>query len=747
MAVTPERIVEFLRDEAGHPLKAEELIEELGVDQAEIETFKKLLDELEAQGILYRVRTQGYAAPSRINLVVGTLHVIRSGAGFVVPDDGDEDLYIPADALKSAVDGDRVIARLEKHAKGGKTQGSIVRILDRARETVVGVYHPAKNFGFVVPEPSLKLSSDVFVPPGDDAGATEGDVVVVKITSWGERHHGPVGEVTRVLGKQGAPGVDILAVLYGHELPVEFPADVVEEAEAMRERGIREVDLEGREDFRDDLIFTIDPADAKDHDDALSIRQTGPGQYEVGIHIADVGFYVTQGTRLDAEALRRGTSVYMVDRTIPMLPEALSSDLCSLRAGVDRLAFSVLARLDSDGNMLGHKLVRSVIRSRHKLAYEQAQQVIAEESSIDAETDAAIRMLVEVSRKLREKRMQRGSLDFDLPEARVVLNQEGEPTDIQKIERLEAHRLIEDFMLLANEIVARKGAKAKLPFLYRVHESPDDERIAQLAEFAKTFGYSLSSRKKPSPKDLQRLLERIKGRPEERLLSTVVLRSMRQAKYSHENLGHFGLAAKFYTHFTSPIRRYPDLIVHRVSAHAFLNKEDTRKAMSATLLPEIARVSSERERVAVDAERDSIELKKVEFMERHIGDTFSGTISGVTAFGFFVLLDAYYVEGLVHVSSLEDDYYQFRETMYALVGESGRRRFRLGDRLRVQVARVNREERKIDFIVLDADEESRTERRATRRGRTPRRPRGGQHGGKKGGHKGGKKSRKSRSAA
>lgn len=734
MAVSPEKIVEFLRAESGRPLTAAELAAELEVQADETEQFNALLAELESQGVLYKGKANRYAAPSRINLVVGTLNIIKSGAGFVVPDDREGDLYIPQDELKTAVDGDRVIARLERKEKGGKTQGSIVRILNRARETVVGVYHPAKNFGFVVPEPSLRLSSDVFVPPGEDGGATEGDVVVVRITNWGEKHRGPVGEVDKVLGKHGAPGVDILAVLYGHELPVEFPRHVVDAAEALRTRGITEADLADRTDLREALIFTIDPVDAKDHDDALSIRRVDDG-YEVGIHIADVSFYVTEGSIIDAEALRRGTSIYMVDRTIPMLPEPLSSDLCSLKEGVDRLAMSVIARLDAEGNVFAHRLVRSVIRSRHKLAYEQAQEVIEGRGSIDAETDASILLLVELSRKLREKRMERGSLDFDLPEARVVLNTEGEPTDIQKIERLEAHRLIEDFMLLANEIVARKGSRDKLPFLYRIHERPDDERIAQLHEFAKTFGYSISKGKKPTPKDLQRLLERIKGKPEERLLSTVVLRSMRQARYSHENVGHFGLAAKHYAHFTSPIRRYPDLIVHRVCAHAFLNDENVRQAMNATMLPEIARVSSERERVAVDAERDSIELKKVEFMERHLGDEFKGTISGVAAFGFFVLLDDFYVEGMVHVSALEDDYYQFRQERYEIVGEHSGRRFRLGDRVRVQVARVNREERKIDFIVIDE---------GTQAGKTGRKKAGKKNGG---GPKKGRKGRKGRAAA
>jgi ribonuclease R len=498
----------------------------------------------------------------------------------------------------------------------------------------------------------------------------------------------------------------------------------------MRQRGITENDLQGREDLRDELVFTIDPVDAKDHDDALSIKQIGDDEWEVGVHIADVSYYVTEGSIIDAEALRRGTSIYMVDRTIPMLPHPLSSDLCSLKEGVDRMALSVMVRIDGSGTINAHKLARTVIRSRHKLAYEDAQAVIEGTRSIDAETDKAIHNLVALSRVLRQLRAARGSLDFDLPEARVVLNTEGEPTDIQKVERLESHRLIEDFMLLANEVVARKGSRNKLPYLYRVHESPDQERLGKLQLFAGTFGYTVTTAKKVSPKDLQRLLERVRGKPEERLLSTVVLRSMRQARYSHENLGHFGLAAKFYTHFTSPIRRYPDLVVHRICAHAFLNEENVRQAMNTTNLPEIARVASTRERVAVDAERDSIEMKKVEFMQRHVGDQFTGTVSSVTAFGFFVLLDEYFVEGLVHISSLEDDYYQFLEEQYALIGERTRRRFRLGDRVKVQVARVDLEERKIDFALLE--DENRGKKKRGGKDRTGRAPKGGKgKGGRK----------------
>jgi ribonuclease R len=715
--IAPDQIVDYLRNEAGRPLKAKELANSLGVAPDDYPEFKEQLRQLEEQGLLYRVEKQRYAAPKKLNLVVGRLQTIRSGAGFVSGDDGGSDVFIPAEGLASALDGDRVVARIERSLRGARREGRIIKVLQRARETMVGVYHPEKNFGYVAPE-DPKLVRSVLVPPGRDGGATPGDVVVVRITSWGDRHRGPAGDVEKVLGPLGQPGVDVLSVIYGHELPVDFPENVEQEANEIEQRGITEADLENRLDLRGTLVFTIDPVDAKDHDDALSIARLENGNWQVGIHIADVSFYVREGSALDAEALRRGTSVYLVDRTVPMLPHALSSNLCSLVPDQDRLAASVVVELDEQAQVVRHRLVRSVIRSKHKLAYEQAQAVLAGNASIDEETDRALHDLVALSRKLREQRQQRGSLDFDLPEARVVLGAEGKPTDIQKVERLESHRLIEDFMLLANETIARTAARRRLPFIYRIHEKPEADRLETLKEFVETFGYRLSSRSALTPKDLQTILVQVHGKPEENLVSTVLLRSMKRARYSDQNLGHFGLAARYYTHFTSPIRRYPDLVAHRLSLQAFVDREPARDHATGQNLAEIARISSEREQIAVEAERDSIELKKVEFMQRHLGDEFMGTISGVAAFGFFVLLDDYFVEGLVHVSSMEDDYYVFFEEQYALIGERTARQFRLGDRVRVVVARVNIEERKIDFTLVQqvgqANVRPRRKRRSSR---------------------------------
>ncbi|MFW6201882.1 MAG: ribonuclease R [Gemmatimonadota bacterium] len=701
MDVLAERVVEYLRDRADRPLKAKELGRRLEVPSQETEALRAMLDELAHDGVVYRVKGRRYAIPERLNLLVGRLQVIRSGAGFVIPDAEEEaDLFVPAAAFGSAMHGDRVVARVERGRRGDRAEGRIIRVLSRARETIVGVYHPARNFGFVVPE-ERKLERDVFVPPGQEAEASAGDVVVVRISNWGDEHLNPSGAVERVLGPIDRPGVDVLTVVYAHELPLEFPPGLNEEAESLRRRGITESDLEGRRDLRDVLIFTIDPADAEDHDDALSVRPLGDGRWEVGVHIADVAHYVEEGGVIDREALERGTSVYLVDRVVPMLPEALSSDLCSLRPDEDRLALSLLLVIDERGVVLDSELVRSVIRSRHRLSYQDAQAVMDGERAIDPDTDQAIARLRTLSRKLRAARRRRGSIDFDLPEARVVLNTKGEPMEIERVLRLESHRLIEDFMILANETLARRAVEAEIPFLYRIHERPDPERVDRLRDLVATFGVRLSRRDEPGPKDFQRVVARFEDRPEAGLVSTVVLRTMKQARYSPENLGHFGLATWNYTHFTSPIRRYPDLVVHRLAARAFIDGERIPEGLAGERLPEIARHSSTRERIAVEAERDSVDLKKVEYMERHVGDEFSGTISGVTSFGFFVMIDEIYVEGLVHISSLEDDYYVFLEEQFALVGEHTRRRFRLGETVAVRVAGVDREERKIDFMLVE----------------------------------------------
>jgi len=684
-------------------MKAKELARVMELPGGRYRELRRVLEKLEAEGEVYRTRTTRYALPHRINLMVGRLSIIRSGDGFVTPSteaDARGDVFVPAAALESAMDGDQVVVRVEGHRRGPRPVGQVIRVLERAHPTLVGVFQEGRRFGYVVPR-DRKAPRDVLIPDGDEGDARAGDVVVVRITQYGDGKLNPVGEVERVLGPADDPGVDVLSILFGHGLPLEFPPEVEAAAVEAAERAASPGERVDRTDLH---VFTIDPADAKDHDDALSVESAGKGEWEVGIHIADVSHFVQAGSPLDVEALNRGTSVYLVDRVVPMLPHLLSSDLCSLRPREDRLAVSLFVRLNGEGDTLGHRFERTVIRSRNRLAYEEVQAVLDGGGGVDEPTDAALRILRELARKLRSRRERRGSLDFDLPEARVVLDEEGIPVSIERRPRLESHRLIEDFMLLANEVVARRAAREEVPLLYRIHEAPTERKLEQLREFLLPLGVNLPDGT-PGPSDLQKVLNQVQGRPEEGLVSNVVLRSMARARYSPENRGHFGLAARFYSHFTSPIRRYPDLMVHRAVVLSFIQRQRVPGRWGEEDLASIAAQSSEREALAQAAERDSIELKKVEFMERHLGEEFEGTVAGVTVFGFFVLLDSYFVEGLVHVSTLGDDFYRFREGEYALVGERRGRRFRLGDRVKVQVARVDREERRIDLHLVEVGRE------------------------------------------
>lgn len=696
--VEESRILEVLRASRHGPMKPKQMARALDLPPADYKPFRAQLREMEGRGAVYRVKGGRYASPDRISLITGRVSTIRSGDAFIRPEEADEqDVFVRQGDLATAMDGDKVVVRIEGRPKGRNPTGRVIKVLERAHPTVVGTYHRSRKIGYVVPlDP--KMGPDIMIPWGDEGEASEGDVVVVGIVAYGARRHGPTGEVERVLGPMSDPGVDVLSVLFGHGLSLEFDRAVETAAAAFAERPVEVT--EDREDWRDWLVFTIDPADAKDHDDALSIRRLEGDRFEVGIHIADVSYYVPKGGPVDLEALDRGTSVYLVDRVVPMLPHSLSSGACSLRPDEDRYAFSVVAILDGPGEVLEYRFARTVIRSRHKLAYETVAEVLAGETRIDEETDAAIRDLDQVARALRARREARGSIDFDMPEARVVLGDDGAPVDIQRVERLDSHRLVEDYMLLANELVAKAGTAKKMPVLYRVHEPPTVERIEKLREFLATLGHTLP-RRSLRPRDLAAVLERVKGRPEEALVSTVVLRSMQRARYAPENLGHFGLALEHYAHFTSPIRRYPDLVTHRALVRVLLERKDPPAGWTEEL-SEVADRCSWREQAATQAERDSVELKKIEFMERHLGEEFEGSVAGVTSFGFFVLLDRFFVEGLVHVNALDDDYYEFREGEYALVGSRRGRRFRLGDRVRVQVARVDKEERHVDFLLIEA---------------------------------------------
>jgi ribonuclease R len=692
-----DSIIRYLRDRAQRPVRPKEIARALRVDAREYGQLKRLLRELEEAGEIYRVRRRRYALPDRINLAVGRLQVIRSGHGFVIPEGGGEDVFVTSSQLANAYDGDRVVARIERRRRGRRPEGTILRVLERARSRVVGVYHRSGRYSYLTPLENA-LHRDVFIPPAAGGEAGDGAIVVVRIVDWGSDHHDPVGEVVEVLGRPGEPGVDVLAIVHSHELPAEFSRDVLTEAEELRARFDGQIELEQRTDFRGTLTFTIDPADARDHDDAISIERLASDRWRVGVHIADVAHFVRQDSRIDREALNRGTSVYLVDRVLPMLPEPLSGDLCSLRPGEDRYTLSACLEMNSTAEVISVEFMAGVIRSHYALTYEEAQEIIDGERAAAEELRESLKSLRDLALRLRGRRQARGGLDFDLPEARVVVNSAGEPTTVRRILRLDTHRLIEEFMILVNEWVARSAEKRGVPFIYRVHEAPDPDRLERLREFVAGLGLKLARGADRTPRALQRLLASVEGRPEEPVVSTLVLRSMKQARYSAERAGHFGLGSRAYTHFTSPIRRYPDLVAHRIVRLALLEGRPVPEKLAGEL-EAVARRASARERQAMEAERESVDLKKMEYLKRHLGDVFHGTISGVTSYGMFVLLDDVLAEGLVHVSQLADDYYHFREEDYSLVGEVQRRRFRLGDRVEVQVIKVDREARQLDLAL------------------------------------------------
>ena len=691
------KVVETLGDSSRGPLKSKDLATLLSITPSDYRAFKQLLLSMEKKGTIYRVRGHRYALSSRIDLVTGSVSITRDGHGFVRAGDGGSDVYVPAHRLDTALDGDTVVVRIEGRPRGRSREGAVVRVLERARETIVGTFHQGRRVTFVRPLDG-RMRRDVLITQGDDAGAEDGHVVVVRITSYGEGRVGPTGAVVEVLGYLSDPGVDVLAVAHGYGVSLTFPDDLVAAAEKAAERGVADPGP-GRVDRTRLLTFTIDPADAKDHDDALSIEALDGDRVEVGVHIADVSHFVRIDSPVDVEAAARGTSVYLVDRTVPMLPPVLSNKVCSLNPGEPRFALSLFLTLDREGRVHERRYEHTLIECREALSYEQAQEVLEGEGSIDPELDEALRSLDEHARAIRARRIERGALDLDLPESKVILDAEGDPIDIRRRDRLEAHRLIEDYMILANEVVANDLEARGLLGMYRIHEDPAPEKVEMLSETLARYGVKVPSRRRLKPRDVQQILATVRGRHEESLVNTLVLRSLRKARYDTTNVGHFGLASEGYAHFTSPIRRYPDLVVHRVvSACLVRGQEEPYRDLDA--LTELAERCSAREQSAAEAERESVALKKVEYMERHLGEEFHGRISGVTAFGFFVTLEEVHVEGLVHVSGMADDYYRFEERQHVLVGERGGKAYRLGDRVLVQVARVDKEARHIDFAVV-----------------------------------------------
>lgn len=702
--MTKEKLVSYMDEKSYKPLTAQELVSALDVE--DVQGFLDLLNKLEKEGTIVLTRKHRYGLPEKMGLIVGRLQGHARGFGFLIPDNPmQRDVYISINNMNGAMHNDRVMVRPVFSAKG-QADGEVIRILERHNREIVGTYEQGRNFGFVVPDDS-RLYHDIFVPQEGIGNASHGDKVVVEVTQWPHKRRSPEGRIIEVLGKRDDPGVDILSIIRKYRLPMEFPHLVLKDAQSAPQQ-VREEDLHDRRDIRDWKMVTIDGADAKDLDDAVSIKKLRDGTYSLGVHIADVSHYVKEGQPLDKEAFERGSSVYLVDRVVPMLPPELSNGICSLNAGVDRLAMSVVMKVDAAGKTLSYDIFPSVIKVDERMTYENVRRILVDKDPVVTEKYAEyiedFQMMEELCLILREKRMKRGAIDFDFPEGKAILDKQGKAVDIVRRDRSIAEQIIEEFMILANETVAEHMYHLELPFIYRVHEEPETESISDLNSFLHLFGYHVKgSEKGIHPKSLQEIVGLVKGRPEEKIVNTVILRSMKHARYDAACLGHFGLASKYYTHFTSPIRRYPDLEIHRVIKDSLKGRIDGKRLEALSRrMPISAEQSSLREHVSEEAERECLDMKKAEYMEQHLGEVFTGVISSVLAFGFFVELPNT-VEGLVHVSSLTDDYYSYWEKEMVLFGQHTKKAYRIGDEVKVQVVRVDVDQRQVDFEITEED--------------------------------------------
>jgi ribonuclease R len=695
-----EKILKFLSSADYPPLKLRELARRMEIPEEKYGSFRRTVRKMLREGLLVKVKRGKIAKPEKSNLVVGRLVSGKTGYGFVVPEDKSEDVYVNAENMGYALHGDKVVVRILGRRRGPAREGTIIKVLHRAKQSLVGTYRKGKFIEYVEPD-DQKISRDIYIAPENSLGAKDRQKVLVSLAETEDVQMGPEGKVLEVLGYPDEPGMDILSLIKEFGLPLSFPQEVERELDDIKVR-VDPEEIRNRLDLRKVNCFTIDPADAKDHDDAVSLEIKADGNCVLGVHIADVSHYVKERSALDGEALKRGTSVYLVDRVISMLPERLSNNVCSLKPNRNRLTYSVIMELTPQGERVGYQIQKSVIKSKARLNYNEVQKFFdtGRTSANIKDLEGDLLEMRKLSHKLLDKRLQRGSLDFDLPEAKVVLGKDGRVRDIFQVARLESHRLIEEFMLLANRTVAEHVSRLSLPFLYRIHEEPDQEKMEAFSDFVSTLGYSFKVSGKIRPKKIQRFLKSLQGKPEEELVNEVLLRSLKKACYHSENVGHFGLAFSHYTHFTSPIRRYPDLLVHRLLAQL----QDGRYAIQQQSkmlkrLPKIGEITSERERAAEEAERESIKIKQIEFMQDKLGEEFEGIIAGVVPFGFFVRLDNLLAEGLVRVSSLHDDFYLFDERGKRWVGRRTRKVHKLGDKVKVQVIRVDKEQKEIDFIL------------------------------------------------
>ena len=697
--LSTEQILELMAEE-DRPLLFREILRRLDLRKENRQKAKGVLRDLAEEGKIVRIRGNRYGLPSKMNLVVGRVKCHPDGYGFVIPEaEEEEDVFVSPRNLQEAMNGDRVVARVESVRKKGR-EGKVICILERGFHKVVGKFMKAKHYSYLIPEDE-RILQEIYIPEAETKRARPNQIVVAEITQYPTERARPEGRITHILGYPDDPEVEPQIIIHKYDLPHRFSSTVLQEARSLRSTPSPR-EYGDRVDLREIPTVTIDGENAKDFDDAVSIEEERGGGMKLYVSISDVSHYVEDGGALDGEALLRGTSVYFPDRAIPMLPPELSNDLCCLRPREDRLTLTVELRYDADGEKKGVRFYPSVIRSDERLTYTVVKRILIDEDPGLRERYRhllpSLERMAFLSQRLRQRRMERGAIDFDLPEPEIILNLQGETEEVIRAERNLAHQIIEEFMIAANEAVAHFMERSGFPSIYRIHEPPGREAIDEFRRFVSHLGYKMRKDSDHSPKELQRVLLEMKGKPEERVVNNILLRSMKWAKYAGKNLGHFGLASEAYTHFTSPIRRYPDLIVHRLLKGVLSKKE---VLISEEQLAKRADHLSHRERVAMEAEREILDRYRVRFMKEKIGHEFEGVISGVTAFGFFVELRDIFVEGLVRVTSLHDDYYQYHENRYYLIGERTHRTFRIGDEVKVRVERVDIERRHIDFWLVE----------------------------------------------
>ncbi|MCG7341744.1 ribonuclease R [Staphylococcus auricularis] len=704
-----QSVEEIIKQPGYEPMSVSDFQDALGLDSADsFRDLIKVLVELEQNGLIERTKKDRYQRKEKSKdkthqLVKGKLSQNKKGFAFLRPEEEDrEDIFIPPNKINRALDGDTVLVELQRYK--GKIEGEVKQIEQHSVTQVVGTYSEARHFGFVIPD-DKRIMQDIFIPKGHHLGAVDGHKVLVQITKYADATDNPEGQISAILGHKNNPGVDILSIIYQHGIEIEFPDNVLEEAENVPDE-IKPEEIKNRRDLRDELTITIDGADAKDLDDAISVKALNNGHTQLTVSIADVSYYVTEGSALDQEAYERGTSVYLVDRVIPMIPHRLSNGICSLNPNVDRLTLSCRMELDQKGNVVKHEIFDSVINSNYRMTYDAVNKIITDHDEATrqqyAELTPMLDLAQDLSNRLIDMRRRRGEIDFDISEAQVIVDEDGIPTDIQLRNRGEGERLIESFMLAANETVAEHFNRMEVPFIYRIHEQPKSDRLTQFFEFITNFGIVVrGTGENIHPSTLQKIRQEVEGKPEQMVISTMMLRSMQQARYEDTNLGHFGLSAEYYTHFTSPIRRYPDLTVHRLIRKYLIDNsmDGKEKHEWEEKLPEIAEHTSQRERRAIDAERDTDELKKAEYMVQHIGEEFEGVISSVANFGMFIELPNT-IEGMVSVANMTDDFYHFDERHMAMIGEHSAKMFKIGDTVKIKVTNVDVDERMIDFQIV-----------------------------------------------